>query len=683
MKKAIVLFTAIVSAAALARADEEQTYLVKRGDSFEELARRFGATPGEIRAANPHAFGIRCLDPRMVQMRDGTFRAHCGRPRYYLIAGKTLTIYKARLLLELENVNLNTRVSALRAELEGLRQERDTLRAERDELASAKREIETTNARLLGQNDELRRANANQPADPAQNREALPTRADEEETESVATIVVLIGLGLCLIALILVHRSRRPLRNLERDRAHLELSRQSVAKEAEDLVGRRRDLDDEEQRRRLALTEGEAELERHRAAVAEQGTKARAGMADLGLAQAKLAEDQISLAGQQAEYAAHTAANEREVKRLDTLRAALESRTTELEEKEHGVEALRQSLAAQRARQNLKDEEQERREADLLRGFDDLTAQHTRLQTELDARRAELDARANAINGKVRMFDEDIQPQIAALALRDAALGRREEAVAGREKAVRTQETDCGLRLEELQEAVVAVEGREAAVTVAEQELERRQYGLANERSAFEQEMAAAREAFAAEVTAAQAILIAAGGLEKAQNILKRASRKKAIAAALDEREAAVAGREEAVARRESACDTREDTLQVWADRLDERERRVAPEELPRGKGPHKTTLPPVFPPPVFPPPSAPGAAVDGVDDENPTVVFPPPPGEEVDPRGTTHVEIEPGPAIDVSKCICAHCGKEVPFDDIAKHESECPGPSKAGQTGP
>lgn len=669
MKATFVLFTVIVSIVRSALADDEKTYVVKRGDNFAELAERFGVTPGEIRAANPHAYGVRCLKPYTIQMQDGTIRAHCGQPRYYLIAGATIVIPKSRLSIESENVGLNAKIITLQVGLTEARehiasqaQKIGDLVKERDRLASSNAELARVNAAMVEANKNL--ANQYNEARAAADANLFDRRMSKiESREKVIIVVALASVAVLIFSFVYVWQSRRPLRTLERDRAQLEIMRKSVVNEAEELVGRRRALEEEEQQRRSAIVEEakkqqelRAELTRWKRELEEQNNQVSARKREQDERQTALDEREQTLAGREAACANREKAIGRRVEELSCQEGALLRREKELTEKEHGVEELRKALCSQKARQDRTDIEQDERENALVKGFEDLNVRGHQLRAELDARQRELDVRQAEIDGKIRMFDEDIQPQIDALRQR--------------EQELRRQETDLALRLKEYQEAVEEIERQRANLRAAEQELveaqeslgieqrelEQRRTELEAQRDAFEQEMVAAREALAAEVVAAQSLIDTAGGLEKARRILSRAKRKQEITKVLTAREKALNAREEtlngreadlqrreeelkarveklaereaAVTQRESDCDRREGALETWDDRL------AAREGLRRSGLPRRPTLPPF--------PSLPTPAGD-TDDDNPTVTFQPLPGDAVDPRATTHVEINTG----------------------------------------
>lgn len=709
MKRAFVLFIAVVLVAvpAVSRAEEARTYTVKPGDRPERVAEQFGLTRDELLAANPRAYNFSCDNPRTVTRRDGTLKAICGGRRPYLFAGATLTIPKSRLVLESEKANLNTELTALQAELVQVRQDVETqgqeieaLKQERDRLATANAELAKANTAMAEANNEFasRWSSARAAAD------ANTTKRQAGQAESYETTVIIVVVGslvVVFLAIVFVFWSRRPLRNLERDRTHLERARQSVVGEAEDLVGRRRTLDDEEQRRRLALIEEEdkqrklrADLTRWRDELDERNNRA--------LARKREQDEQgTSLGGREAACTTRENAAVRYAVQLDERQRRLDERERELTEKEHAVEALRQFLASQKARQDLKDTEQDQREADLLRGFQDLAAQGQRLQAELDARQKLLDGQEAEINGKIRMYDDDIATAIqraceelaareADLARRAGEIGPREEAVAAREKAADAQETDLRLRIESYHEAEAARETRESVLHVDEQELERRQIELANERDGFHQEVAVARAALERETAEARNVLARetqearaahAAEVAVAKRTIQQARRKEAIINELDRRRAELDDREVVLQRRERDCDTREGALTAWEAR------RAALDELPRSPLPRRTTLPPPF----GSSPDFPDKRLGDGDDT--CEVFPSPPAPPAGqpsllsgtPAGDAmRFDFSDLPPRDVSKCICGYCSQEFPLGSDEEHAKVCPSQrDRAGQTGP
>jgi hypothetical protein len=681
-----------------------QTYLVRPRDRFETLATRFGVTPEEIRAANPRAYGIRCLRPFKREGRDGEQRAYCGRPRYYLIAGKTLVIPTPRLIVESENVRLDAENIATQAELDRANQARDSLEEERNALRAERDDLERTNeatlrakAELQARYDELKQAGAASPVpsgkEEANNNGQTPPGTYGQEGFWTA-IGVLLASVLFVSILILYRRfggrsekkAPEPSEEIRKERENLETTRKALAREGQDLAERRRQLEADEQKigeERIALDKERESLRTQRDELGRweeslrarevapapekprvatvigvppifphvptgtEKTRTEAGLLQVMVARGRqLLEEEIrTLAGREAACKAREEAVGRRADKLGEEEGKLLLRDKELCDKARSLEELRGSLNSQKAKQDRKDLAQEERERNLVQGFADMATQQRRVQSELDAKRSELDRRASDVDAKVRMYDEDIAPAIEKarkeLAAREAALAERERGFAetersNTERAEKLSEDERAYerRLRELNDAVGALDERAEKLGEGERKLGEEQLELQNNREAFTNEVDAAK------------------------STLARAKRKKEIVAAFD-------ARESAVARREGECDTREGALEAWEERL------TAREGLPRIRGPHRPTL---QPPPLQLSPIG-GSSGDAGDDDTPTLaVMPGPPEGDVDPSGLTYID-PPGsePAVGMSKCLCAHCGQEIPLGGEEEHKPNCP----------
>lgn len=685
------VFTA--EAAADEAAGEPQTYTVQRGDRFATLSERFGATPEEIRAANPGAYGTLCGNPHKVTLGDGTVRAICGRPRYYLIAGKTLVIPAPRLIIESENVRLEAENTALEAERDQARAERDSaeneldaLRSERDRLLARNEEFRRSGQELQDRYDELKRDVANRPSVPPSRELAkgaetpAPANGSAEEQNVWSWRVMLVILAAIVLFIVYVVQRYRYFNAVDGSTSGQTAAEDRWKQEERDLAERRQKIKDAEQairdeksaldREREDLRTKRDELVRWEENLKDRETKpvpekprvpttvgvppifppvppaAAKAKAEAGLLQAfvsrglqliaeeqarldaarqRLGEEAKTLAGREAACTLREKALEQKAGALQALQQGLEGRERELAEKERGVEALRQSFSGQKARTELGEVRHDQREHDLAQGFSDLAKQREQLHREIAGERDKLDRLRAEVEGNIRMYDQDIAPEITRqrgeLAEREAQLNEREALIAEakadndrRAEALTAEEQKYERKLQDFERFKDEVNARAEQVAAGEQKLLEGETELKNN-----------REAFADEVDAAK-------------STLARAKKKKASVEALDRRESEVKAREEAVTAREGTCDTREGALQAWEEGLVARERGIDLTGLSKSKGPHRPTLPPPFAPPIarFSPDASAG------DDENPTVTFPQP--EEVDPRGTTHIDADPGP---------------------------------------
>lgn len=577
MGKAIVFFLVVLgfAQAASASAEEERTYVVGPGDRFEEVAERFGVTPGEIRAANPRAYGIICGSPYARERRDGTLRAFCGRPRYYLIAGATLSIPTPRIVIESENVRLNDEAVGFRDERDNLRKELDALHAQRDRLVEEQNALQSANGQIASEKAELESRYNQLKMDFGATLARQPKQVEVWKTEwRDIAIAVLITVGLAIVGLSFI--LRRKGRN-EREFDHLvKLVQPSVIRQAKENEERRRHLDEEAQAlagRRIDLDEGHAQLQEKRGQflrwevdLAGREKTLEIGQEDLREGQERLAEEEQSLADRNTACVVRENAVEARlaevIERERAFALHVQAQDRELGEKDQGVQELRKTLTGQKAQQDLRDIDQDKREEMLKQGFDELNAARERLRQERD---------------KFARESEQVEAGLRCLKEDGPIFKQRAREIKAREDAVATRESKAGDQEAILARLLAEVDERERILTGREDQLIKERDALQTEQD----ELARRREEFEQRLADAQHIIEAAGGLEAAQNTLKRARRKEEVVAILDTREATmnerearltalkdeIATRDAAIAARERECETREGALKVWEER--------------------------------------------------------------------------------------------------------------------
>jgi LysM repeat protein len=649
MKKVAVFlalaFGTVVASSALADTDARatsQVYNVRRGDRLAEVAARYGLTQEEILAANPRtAYGVACGDPLTVVLADGQKRAICGRPRFYLIAGKTLVIPASRLSTETENVRLGAEVAALQSEMAKLRQERETekselatLAKECDNLRDKNEDLTATKAELQGEYDEAQIVNQQIRSD--------YRNAQANSSDNKVTILAVVGFCLTVILIFAFYYSP--------NRASKRRAEQA-----------RRNLD------RLA-TEQQA-LARDREELRKQRQEVERAAQEVAAKQAAIAKDRETIV-------VESRANNSYKADLDVRDASLKARADELDQRSQELREKNRALNGRDADLYLREENLAAGERLLEDGRKALRQDRQQLHNDekaLEAKRAEVDAKLRTAEEDLPVLEKqkgEVTQRVSAVRVREIDATRREEDVGRREVAAAARENELERRKAAVGDEELILAKKMEAVDQHEKRLGEIEASLIGKQDALqtkEDELARLKAEFEEQRTAAEELIRVAGGLEDAQNILKRAKRKAEIVKRLEAREDAVAERERIVQRDE--------------------ERGRALEGLPRSRQPRRMTLPP---PPVALPPV--GDASEGHgdvgDDDLPTVVLPQPPEGDVDPSAITHVTA-PGsePAMDVSKCLCPICGNEVQFGKLEEHIAQAHPESivshDAGQTGP
>ncbi len=491
MKKVVVLFALALgfvraaSASAEGSASEPGTYTVQPGDRLERVAARYGLTGEELLAANPRsAYGIACDRPQKIELRDGTIRFVCGRPRVYLIAGKTLIVPEPRILIQAENGALRTELEALRAEMAELeekyeaeksdlvevRQERDDLISELDDLRDENKGLVAARAEASGQHDELQ-----------SNLETVLSH-QPKQVEVRATNATHIVLAVALTAFVAVlaivfvsyrkgkkfnhlvqvvhpgliaQAEKNKKRGAELDLWEKKLDRQ--AREQDDLgtkLGKEKAEQDKQEKdlaaREATQKQGEADLDAAKRAVADRE-------ATCTRREGEIKEAEHQLLGRTKAFSTHV---REEDERLGRLRGEL-----------NGTQARLEGQAATQ-------EEKERRLASLREILDQTSAQFRTEQAEFAKQRG-------AVEGAMRCLDEDVpalEEQRRQLKAREDEVTRREGEVtdhsavlAGRERDVRAVEERLARAEDDLRRRQAEFERFTAE---ARQELEDRARGL-------------------------------------------------------------------------------------------------------------------------------------------------------------------------------------------------------------
>ncbi len=563
MKKVSVLFVLVLGVLWVSSASAEETYTVQRGDRLERVAAGFGVTPEELLAANPRtAYGVSCGEPRKVELRDGTIRYICGRPRFYLIAGKTLIIPASQLQIRTENDDLNAEVAALKAEMAELRQEREGEKLELAELAQERDRLLAANALQAKVNSEQRLANAKLQGEHDEAQHAAErilgsyqkSQAESSDNTFVLLLVVAFALLVCFIVSYYSSPSRKTKRLAEqvrRDQERLAAEQQAIIRDREEAARQRHEVEEKQrdlETRRAAIETDRKTVEEGRQA--NEKLKADLDTRDFGLGAAAGELDQRD-------------------QELRERNRALNSRETELFLAEEGLAAGERILRQDRAS----------------------------FQQDLEARREtvrKLAEREALVDAKLRTAAEDlprieadrgeVTRRVDAVRVREIDAARREKEAADREAAVKQREEDLRAQKEELQRQKSAAADHEVVfaqrvkeVTAREEQLHRSEGELRTKQIEFDDEMKAARDAFEQEKA-------------EARGLLTRARRKEEIGRGLDKREAAIAGREQAVVAAEKAvadakqalAEAKQDledqkaNLQTWADRLADKERALA-----------------------------------------------------------------------------------------------------------
>jgi hypothetical protein len=567
---------------------EEQTYTVQRGDRLNEVAAQYGLIEEELLAANPRAaFGVSCGKPHKIELRDGTVRFVCGRPRFYLIAGKTLVIPVSPLVLEIENAQMNDEVAALRAEMEELRQKLETGKTAITELEQERDNLRNENKTLVAAKAELQGKYSESQSDFVVVSSRQPKQVEVRKanyTHIVLASAITAFFAVLVIFFILYRKGEK-----EKKFDHLVLLVQpSILAQAEKNKQRGAELD----RQAKKLEEQKSATDELQTQLQKQKSEQERLGSGLTAREQTLAQGQTDLA---------------------TAKRAAEGRETfctrregEIQEAERGLlernEAFRKHVQTENERLRTESEA-------VARGKEELATAGRDLDIKKAAVDASLRTAAEDLPGMQR-DREQIVEYAQDLVAREEDVIRREAEVARREEDARKYAAEAARQKEEAERRIEVASDAERVLSGRKRDVEEHEADLDKGRD----ELARRERELAEQLTAAQHTLDVAGGFEKAQNTISRAKRKEAIVEALD---------------------AREQTLKDWEDRLADRE------GLPRIRGPHRPTLspPPLSLPSVIPP----GASADD-DDKNPTVTFQPPTGEEIDPRAATYLEIAPGP---------------------------------------
>lgn len=536
MKKAVVLFALALGFVWAASASAEvQTYRVQPGDRLPLVAAQFGLSVEELLAANPRsAYGMSCGNPRTVTLRNGDRQALCGRPRPYLIAGKTLVIPAPRIALQTENIRLNAEVVALRAEMEQLRKTRE---AEKLELAALEVEygdLQGKNEILVAANAELQGKYREAHSDFEMVLSRQPKQVEVQRVDYRYVVLAILGtasLAFFVIIGILCYRWK----NEKKFDRLVRLVQPSVLEQA--AANKQRGAELDQQARELEKQKGEqGDLQ---AKLQERKSEQERLDNDLVSREQALAQGQNDLA------AAKRAVEKRE--------GTCDRREREIQEAERGLlernEAFRRRVLAEEER--LRTES-----AAIARGKEELLAAQRELEekgTQVEAGLRALAEDAPAIQrdreeADRRIGEANLREEEARRAAEDA--GRRITEAKTCEVAAMRREEQAGSRERAAAEAERILAAREEEVGSREEKLHQVEDALRTERTEFERSLGAAEHT-----------LEVAGGLEKAQRVISRAKRKGEIVTALDERE-------EAVATREEACTHREQELALWAARL-------------------------------------------------------------------------------------------------------------------
>lgn len=544
MKKVVVLFVLVfglirtASASADQPADEtgeSQTYLVQWGDRLPRVAAQFGLTQEELLAANPRsAYGMSCGNPHTVTLRNGERQALCGRPRPYLIAGKTLVIPVPRATLQTESVRLNAEVVALRMEMAQLRKARETEKSELAALAQERDNLRSENESLVAAKAELQGKYSESQADFQAVFSRQPKQVEVQKTNfnHIALAVAITAFVFVLIILAILSRKGKNEKKFDR---LVRLVQPSVLEQAEKNKQRGAELDQ----------------------LAKELNQQKRVADDL---QAKLQEQKSEQERLDNDLATREVTLKREQEELATVKRAVEGREAfctrrddEIHEAERGLlersEAFRGHVRVEEERLRTESAAVARGKEELLVAQRDL--EEKRAQVETGLRTLEEDSPAiqrDREEADRRIREAETREESAKRAAEDAAQRVREAET--REAAATRQTEEAESRKGAADEAERILARREEEVGGREEELHRLQDQLRQERTDFEGQLGAAEHT-----------LEAAGGLEKAKRIISRAKRKEEIVAALDKREAAIADREE-------VCAHREHELALWAAQL-------------------------------------------------------------------------------------------------------------------
>lgn len=604
MKKVSVLFVLVLGVLWVSSASAEETYTVQRGDRLERVAAQYGLTQEELLAANPRtAYGVSCGNPRTVELRDGHMRAICGRPRFYLIAGKTLIVPESRLLTQSENVRLNAEVVAFRAEMDELWQERETEKSELDALRQERDNLRNENKTLVAAKAELQGKYGGSQSAFGTVFSRQPKQVEIQRTNYVHIALAIASTAFLAVLAIIVIKYRKGKNEKKFD--HLvQFVQPSVLEQAGKNKQRGAELDKQERElatQRGAADELQAQLEKQRGEQEEQGNNLATREETLKQGQEELATAKQAVEGRE---------------------ATCTRREGEIREAERGL--LERSEAFRRRVQTEDERLRTDREA-VARDKEELLA----VRRDLEEKQAEVDATLRTADEDlpgIQRDREEIAEYAQDLVAREADVKRREDEAARRIEEAGRREATATAQIEEADRRKGIADDAEQALVCHREDVEGREVVLKK----GEDELTRNKGELEEQLAAAEHTLEVAGGLEKAQNILKRAGRKEAIVEAFDTRERTLGEREAAVAEREGACDTREGALRAWE------ERRAALGE-------------------------------EGSDDADQTTQL----SEPLDSCDATHQD---PPAEPMSKCLCGICGKEFPFGELEDHLAEVHG---------
>lgn len=533
MKRVVGFFALVLGFVWAASASAEvQTYRVQPGDRLPLVAAQFGLSAEELLAANPRsAYGMSCGNPRTVTLRNGDRQALCGRPRPYLIAGKTLVIPAPRIALQTENIRLNAEVVALRAEMEQLRKARETEKLEFAALEVEYSDLQDDNEILVAANAELQGKYREAHSDFEMVLSRRPKQVEVQRVDYRYVVLAILGtasLAFFVIIGILCYRWK----NEKKFDRLVRLVQPSVLEQAASNKQRGAELD--QQARELEKQKGEqGELQ---AKLQERKSEQERLDNDLASREQALAQGQNDLA------AAKRAVEKRE--------GTCDRREREIQEAERGLLERNEAFR----RRVLSEEEHLRTEsAAVARGKEELLA----AQRELEEKRIQVEAGLRALAEDapaIQRNREEADRHIREAASREDEARRAEESAAkrikeaqDREAAAMRQEEQAESRERAAAEAERILVSREEEVGSREEKLHQAEDALRTEQTEFERSLEAAGR-----------ILEVAGGLEKAQRIINRAKRKTEIVSEFDKREKAVVDREE-------ACTRREHDIALWA----------------------------------------------------------------------------------------------------------------------
>lgn len=451
MRKVFVLFVlafGLVPAASASadppagEAGEPQTYKVQRGDRLPEVARSFGLTQEEILAANPRtAYGVACGNPYNVPLADGQNRAICGRPRFYLIAGKTLVIPESRVMARTENISLSAELAAVRAEKEELQQKYETEKSElaaiaeeRDSLRDENKSLIAAKAEIKGERDELQ----------ADFQAALARGPRQVEVQKTNYIHIALAVSVtAFFAVLVIIATLRKKGEHEKKFENLVLRVQpSLSDQAEANKRRGAELDKqakEAEKRQREQSDLQTQLQTQKGEQERQGQDFVTREQALKTGQTELAAAQRVVADREANCARREGENKAADERLKTGRETINRDWETLHEAER-------RLATRGAEVDAK----------LRTAAEDLP--------KLEQAKGEVTERISTVTGR----EIDAKRREEEAAAREAAAKQREEAAARREEELRRRGTAVEDAERVLASRISDVEGREGVCDTRE-----------------------------------------------------------------------------------------------------------------------------------------------------------------------------------------------------------------------